>query len=188
MSSKHAFGGVMLICLSLLFLPQTGRCAEWDFSPYRAQVADPQTEDETASTDMLEAGSPKKNIGKAAMFSLVIPGAGQMYAGSWKTAIPWFAIEVAGWAMFATYHAQGQDKTDEFEAYAGPRDQPKNFDYRAYMYQEYELARGTLRRGQSASKVFNGSFDDWLAMPMDSDPDPQNNRYNYLPAPFTHDV
>jgi len=187
MSSKHAIGWIMLICLSLVFLPRTGHSAEWDFSPYRAQVAESQSEngDESAAFD---SGLPKKNIGKAAMFSLIIPGAGQMYAGSWKTAIPWFAIEVASWAMFASYKSKGNDKTKEFEAYAGKRDLPNHFDYRAYMYQEYELARDTLRSGKPASDVFNGSFEDWLAMPWDGDPDTRNNRYYYLPAPFTHDV
>ncbi|MBU0508428.1 hypothetical protein KKH27_06290 [bacterium] len=189
MSSKPTFGWVILVCLGLLLLPRIAICADWGFSPYRTQIAEGQLEETAEPSVMTEPGLQKKNIGKAVMFSLVIPGAGQLYAGSWKTAIPWFALEVAGWAMFASYQGQGRDKTDEFEAYAGSRDAPNNFNYRAYMWQEYALAKDTVRNG--GRPRFTGSFDDWInpsIMSWDGDPDPLKNRYTYLPAPFTHDV
>ncbi len=185
MSSKHGIGLIILACFYVLLMPRISHGAEWDFSPYRAQIADAQTETTSMESEAMPVDGPqKKNVGKGVMFSLVIPGAGQLYGGSWLTAIPWFAIEVAGWAMFASYHGQGTDKTDEFEAYAGNREGPNNFNHRAYMWREYWVAQDSSRNGLRPE--FNGTFDEWLALPWTSNGN--DDRYRHLPAPFTHDV
>jgi hypothetical protein len=192
MSSKHAFGCLIIVLFCVVLFPQMSHAADWTVSPFRAQLADAGTAtsaDETGepASDTLSLGGPvKKNIGKAVMFSLIIPGTGELYAGSWLRALPWFAIEVAGWAMFAKYHAAGQSKTDDFEAYAGWRDTPNNFDVRAYMWAEYKVANSPTMHG--GDSTYNGSFADWRLLLWDSDYESTRNRATYLPPPFTHDV
>jgi hypothetical protein len=185
MSSKHAFGGLVVLMVVILGLPQTGGGTDWSVSPYRAQVANMQAGDQGGAHDSLAPGSPKKSIGKAVMFSLILPGTGQLYAQPWWRALPWMAIEVAGWAMFAHYHTAGQDKTDEFEKYAGWRDTPNNFNPRAYLFQEWWVAQDSTRTGRPQ---YNGNFDTWAGMVWTDDAEPVNARSTYLPAPFTHDV
>jgi hypothetical protein len=129
--------------------------------------------------------SPRKVIGKGIMFSLIIPGAGQMYAGSWMTAVPFFALEVASWAAFASYHSKGQDQTSKFQDYAGWRDTPNNFDTHAYMFAEYSVAKDVVKNG--GKPVYNGNYDTWMTLPWETTSSSES-RYPHLPAPFTHDI
>ena len=130
---------VLLFCVAAL--PRTGEAADWKLSPYRTQLADNSSQSQTEEEVVAAPAIPgKKSIGKGVMFSLVIPGAGQLYGGQWWRALPWFAVEVAGWAMFANYHGQGEDQTNEFEAFAGPRDNPNHFDVNAYLLREWKIA------------------------------------------------
>jgi hypothetical protein len=181
MSSKLLTVGLMLTALCGTLLPRDSRAAEWTISPFRAQIAAAQsaaetTPDSAAPPDL--SPPQKKNIGRGVMFSLIIPGAGQLYSGSWLRAVPWFALEVAAWATYAHFHGQGRDKTDEFEAYAGPRENPNHFSYRAYIYAEYLVAHN---RGNTSGVKYLGTFDNWLDQTWEV-------RRDYLPPPFTHDV
>lgn len=184
MSSKYAFGWLIVLVMCAALFPRAGGCAQWNVSPFRAQLAtaDPnngQSDQQTPadSTASVVSNPLKKNIGKAALFSLIIPGTGELYSGSWLRALPFFAAEVAGWTYFAMYHGKGNTKTNAFQAYAGWRDTPNNFDTRAYMYAEYQVAIDTLR----AREVYHGDFASWFNLSWD-------DRYPHLPAPFTHDV
>jgi len=59
--------------------------------------------------------SPKK----AFLYSLLVPGLGQRYAGSgWVKPIIYLAVEAGSWAGYFKYHTDGNDKTDEFKAFA----------------------------------------------------------------------
>ncbi|HEY3294339.1 MAG TPA: hypothetical protein VGL38_02775 [bacterium] len=185
MSSKYAFGWLIVLALCVALFPRVASCAEWNVSPFRAQLAsaDPagQTEAQavTDSSTSVMSNPLKKNIGKAALFSLIIPGSGELYSGQWWRAIPFFALEVGSWAVFATYHGKGNKKTDEFQAYAGWRDTPNNFDTRAYLYAEYLIASDSIKNG--GRPTYHGNFEDYGSLPWDE-------RYQSLPAPFTHDV
>lgn len=178
MSSKLTVAGLILLVLFGITPRETAFAADWTVSPYRAIMAqsDAPTEGATDSISAPETG--KKNIGRGVMFSLIIPGAGQLYSGSWLRAVPWFVIEVAGWAAYASFHGKGQDKTDEYEAYAGPRETPNNFSYRSYMYAEWTVAKNT---GNSSGTKFTGSFDAWQGLSWEE-------RLGFLQAPFTHDI
>jgi len=57
---------------------------------------------------------PKKML----LFSALIPGAGELYMGSYLKGAAFFAIEVGVWTMYAVYHKKGIDKEDEFKKYA----------------------------------------------------------------------
>jgi hypothetical protein len=183
MSSKHAFGWIMVIVFMLALLPATAYCADWQTSPFRVQVAGAPSSGQTTPDATTPAAnppfSPKKNIGKAALFSLILPGTGELYTGSWLRAIPFFAVEVACWATFASYQSKGNKKTDEFEKFAGWRDTPNNFDARSYIWVEYSIATDATRHG--GSQAYQGNFESWTSLEWDT-------RYGYLPPPFTHDI
>ena len=55
---------------------------------------------------------------RAALYSAVIPGAGDLYAESYWTAAAFFTVEVALWAVVVSYGNEGDDRTAAFEAYA----------------------------------------------------------------------
>ncbi len=113
---------VALTFLLALIVPEISVAAQWEFSPTRMDLLNRMEADAESDLDVGETGtaevSGKKNIGRALMFSLVLPGTGQLYAGPWWRALPWLAIEAAGWGVFATYNKKGSDKTDEFEDFA----------------------------------------------------------------------
>jgi hypothetical protein len=190
MSSKHMLSWMVIAVLIISFTPRLRAADNWSLSPFRAPLLKMQTESgtESDSSSSVLAHSGKKSIGKGVMFSLVIPGTGQLYSGPWWRAVPWFAIEVAGWALFADYHKKGQDKTTEFENYASygttPYDgglgrgyRPNNFDASAYLFAEYRIARDTI----TAPVVYRGDYSQWIN-------ETWTERQRHLPAPFTHDI
>lgn len=61
-----------------------------------------------------ETRSPRR----AFLYSLLIPGAGELYAGNKLKAAAFFAADVAAWGSFFMFHSKGNDKEDEFEAFA----------------------------------------------------------------------
>lgn len=190
MSSKFLTAGIAAVVICGFLMPRAVQAGDWTVSPFRAPIAYAQTAGESAPDSTAPVGSPKKNIGRGVMFSLIIPGAGQLYSGSWVRAIPWFAIEIAAWAVYATYHGQGRDKTDEFEAYAGERSDPRssdangNFNTRAYLYNEWLAARD--HGGKDGE--FTGTFDDWIYLLDNWDTPDNNNRSDHLPTGFTHNI
>lgn len=64
------------------------------------------------------AAPVKKTPGKAMLLSAIIPGAGELYAGSPLKAILFFGLEVGAWTGVAMYQADGKDKEDLFQEYA----------------------------------------------------------------------
>jgi hypothetical protein len=60
----------------------------------------------------------EKSAMRAALYSAVIPGAGQYYAGSvWKT-ILFAGIEIAGWTVFIVSTSKGDKQESQMENYA----------------------------------------------------------------------
>ena len=54
----------------------------------------------------------------ASGMSLVVPGAGEVYTGSYLKAAAFFAVEVAAWAVAYTYDKKGDRQTNLFQDYA----------------------------------------------------------------------
>jgi hypothetical protein len=168
---------LVIAFLLALALPQAHAQADlWSFSPYRAQVVDDDAGQTPENEPVVnEAVDGKKNIGRGVMFSLVIPGAGQLYSGSWLRAAPWFAIEVASWVMFSKYNADGDNKTKEFEAFAGPH---KNTD----PLKEYQIA---------ANETINETgvaYPNGLSVWVTEEWEGEGGRASYLPPPFGHNI
>jgi len=183
MARTWTTAGLAVILLMLVFTPRYGEAATWSFSTHRVQMAeDPKPDQPTNETPVPAAAEGKKSVGRGVMFSLIIPGAGQLYANSWIRAVPWFVVEVAGWAMFAKYHGDGKNKTDEFEGFAGPRRVSQaplgHFDVNAYVLREWQIATR-----DSSTTPYTDDLSVWKSLDW-------SMRQTYLGnAPgFTHDV
>jgi hypothetical protein len=62
--------------------------------------------------------SGRKSVWLAASMSLVVPGAGEVYAESYWKAAAFFAAEVAAWSIAYSYDKKGDRQTDFFEGFA----------------------------------------------------------------------
>jgi len=71
------------------------------------------------STDSLFSDeTEEKSAMRAALYSAVIPGAGQYYAGSiWKTVL-FAGLEIAGWTIFIVNTSKGDKQESQMEDYA----------------------------------------------------------------------
>ena len=86
-----------------------GRLAFSPFSSDSAQEFLPGVEDK---------GPKQRSAAKAAALSLLIPGAGQFYVGDKLRAIPFFLVDVAGWATYLGFHSQGEKRERDYRTYA----------------------------------------------------------------------
>ena len=78
----------------------------------------------------------QKSVGKAVVFSAVLPGSGQFYAKSYVKAAVFLAVEVTAWAVNISYTKKGDEKDSEFKQYAGG-----NWDeYRYWSYVNWVAA------------------------------------------------
>lgn len=59
-----------------------------------------------------------KSSKKGLFFSLLIPGSGELYTGSWLKGILFLGIEVAAWTTYASNKKKGEDLKIEFKQYA----------------------------------------------------------------------
>ncbi|MDD4918047.1 MAG: hypothetical protein PHE72_09575 [candidate division Zixibacteria bacterium] len=74
---------------------------------------------ELAPGDTGQAGTlpGEKSPVKAMLLSLAVPGAGQWYYGSRIKPFVFLGLEALAWGLHAHYHYNGEDMTDEFEAF-----------------------------------------------------------------------
>lgn len=71
-------------------------------------------EGDVIKTAPLPPGRGEKSPGKAFVLSALIPGAGELYAGSKVRAAIFFALEVAGVGLYFNWDGKGKDIEDEF--------------------------------------------------------------------------
>lgn len=74
------------------------------------EVGSPSTADEGA-------GVGNKKVGLGVLYSLILPGAGHLYAGAKRGWIN-IGVDVLSWAAYLHYRDLGKSKEDEFENYA----------------------------------------------------------------------
>jgi hypothetical protein len=77
-----------------------------------------QTSD-SAGTLMETTVPNQKSVGKAVVFSAVVPGSGQFYAKSYVKAAVFLAIEVTAWAVHISNTKKGDKRDSEFKQFAG---------------------------------------------------------------------
>jgi hypothetical protein len=90
---------------------------DWE-APSRAVAEEP----------MAEYGKPEKSPKRAFLLSMLLPGAGEFYAGSKKKAAIFFGIEAAAAGLYFSWNGKGNDVEDEFRAVAD-----EHWDVEAYM-------------------------------------------------------
>ena len=94
----------------------------------RLAVADgpadaPETALETAKGSGGEAKSPRR----AFLYSVLVPGLGEWYAGAKKRGLVFFGIEAVAVGVWASWKGKGNDKEDEFRAVADEKWDPLNY-------------------------------------------------------------
>lgn len=115
-------------------------------------IGDQSGEDNMTLADLAQADfrPPEyKSPGKAFVYSLVVPGLGQLYSGSKIKPLVFLAVEVFGLTQAFKYHSNGQDLTAKFEEFNRDHwntrthqiDTMDYLDYQAYLMSAY----GTLR-------------------------------------------
>ena len=70
--------------------------------------------DSGKSVPAMKMKSPKKGL----LFSAVVPGAGQLYGGSWIKSALFLGVEVGCWVGYMNLQDEGEKIEDEFHLYA----------------------------------------------------------------------
>ncbi|MBN2010205.1 hypothetical protein JW960_12740 [candidate division KSB1 bacterium] len=70
---------------------------------------------------------------KALFFSVLLPGAGELYCKEYLRSLVFIGVEASAWAVYYSYNQKGKDKENEFETFADD-----NWDYDRYHTWELE--------------------------------------------------
>ena len=108
-----------LLFLALIFsMAAAAIPSNWDKVALVYGLAD-TTEMATADTLSLLNVRPEnyKFPGRALLYSGILPGAGELYAGKWKRAVLFAGLEVAAWTMWLNFEGKGDDATSDYEDY-----------------------------------------------------------------------
>jgi len=116
----------------------------------------------------------KKNPGRALLLSAIMPGSGELYAGSTLKAALFFAIEVGCWYGAVSFAQQGADKEDEYEAFADKH-------YLESYYREVEYQAALDKIGDDDRTMYNGPATEWVDLSWEA-------KLPYLPGNFTHEL
>jgi len=126
------------------------------------------------TTAAAEASGEMLNPGRALMLSAIMPGAGELYAGSPVKAAFFFALEAACWYGAVSYALRGDDKETDYQAYA------EDYWGEAY-YRSVEFAAAQDPNYPEGSESFAGTTSEWDNMTWDE-------KLDYLPDNFTHEL
>lgn len=119
-------------------------------------------------------GADKLNPGRALILSAIVPGAGELYAGSKLKAAFFFAVEVAAWYGAINYALKGDDKEVEYENYA-------NEHWQEAYYRAVEFAAAQDPNFPDGSEGYSGTTTDWASLEW-------QEKINWLPQNFTHEL
>jgi hypothetical protein len=82
------------------------------------------------------------STGRAFLYSLMLPGAGEIYTGSKLKAAFFLGIEVFSWYKYATSYGDGQDLKDQYRTFANENWSPA--DYRSYLIEVKGITNDTM--------------------------------------------
>jgi len=115
------FSFILVICFAGLALGQNAPVFDYNIEAFQLTQQYTAMENQPGSEPEAPAVSDEPEIkkpGKAFMLSAMLPGLGEVYAGSkWKAAF-FFALEVTAWTGTAVYNAEGKDKETQFKTFA----------------------------------------------------------------------
>lgn len=75
-----------------------------------------------------------RSVGRAFLYSLILPGAGEIYTGSKLKAAFFLGVEVFSWYQYISNYGKGQDLEDQYRAFANDNWDPGQ--YRAWLVEE----------------------------------------------------
>ncbi len=116
---------------------QSMKMARFSQSPFLAQ----ETPTTMGGDNVDIYGFKGKSLKRAFLYSLLIPGTGEFYAGSKIKAVAFFGLDVALWALYFNYHGKGTDKESEYRQYADLHWSEE--DYTQWLYDEYGITSDT---------------------------------------------
>ncbi|OGC85473.1 MAG: hypothetical protein A2W07_03765 [candidate division Zixibacteria bacterium RBG_16_43_9] len=90
-----------------------------------------------------------KSTKRGFLYSLVVPGAGEFYAGSKIKAVLFFGLEAGFWTGYFTYHKKGKNKETEYLNFA-------NAHWNIYDYSESLVVRYADLKLDSTTLVTSG--------------------------------
>lgn len=101
--------------------------------------------------NMTMVGGGQKSIGRAVLFSAILPGSGQLYANSYLKAAFFLAVEGAAITLNRVYDKKGDEKDAEFKVYAA-----ENWSEQRYWSYVYDQLNGQT---DVAPNFPHGQFD-----------------------------
>jgi hypothetical protein len=104
-----------------------------------AKFAASDFEDFPLTSDLLNANY--RSPSKAFLYSMAIPGSGQLYNKSKFKAGFFFLVEVVSWTNWYMNHKKGQDKTDEYNVFADREWSPEQ--YTNWLIETYGITSDT---------------------------------------------
>jgi hypothetical protein len=107
---------LLLLLFPPVLLAQQTRIRNDLFGPARPFMA--QADTGLKSVLPASPASEKKKVGLAAVYSLLLPGMGELYAGSFSSGRFFLGAEAALWLTFSTFEVYGNSLRDDSRAYA----------------------------------------------------------------------
>jgi hypothetical protein len=112
---------------------------------------------EKMTTDVY--GFKGKSVKRAFLYSLIVPGTGEFYAGSKIKAFLFFGLDVALWSLYFNYHGKGSDKEDEYQTFA---DQHWiEDDYRNWLHDTLGIEPDANGEISDTSTYWDSDKDEW---------------------------
>jgi hypothetical protein len=151
----------LLLAISTLSFAQTEKGSLLQLKSEMSKI-DLSTEQINMQTAMQ---SGKKNAGLAIFYSLLLPGMGELYAGSYESGKYFTIAEGAIWLTYTGMAVYGSSKKDNYkayaQAYAGVNNSGKDEDYYANVGNYSSIEQF------NTEKALEGNFDDMYDMEKD---------------------
>lgn len=77
-----------------------------------------QADSAEAPAEVSPEPKPLKSPGRALLYSAMLPGFGEFYAGARKRAVLFFGLEAAAWGLYFSWNGKGKDIEEDFRAVA----------------------------------------------------------------------
>lgn len=145
---------------------------------------EPGTPDTTQPAPLKNVKSVQiKKPGVGILLSAAVPGAGQIYAGSWKRGLIYLSLEAAMWIGYFSWKDEGEEWKDRFRDYADTH--WSEDEWRAWMAQNPTFGDTTHTLPDTKTQQyyemigkynqFKAGWDDWV----EDGPDLTPNRDHY---------
>jgi hypothetical protein len=105
----------------------------------------------------------QRSVKKAVLFSLIVPGGGQLYANSYLKGVLFLAIEAASWITNITYNQKGDDKDKTFKTFA----EEHWSEYRYWSYVAYRASSALENPPFTVDELSEVNEGKWFLIPED---------------------